>query len=241
MQTLLEGIVLKETLYSETSKVLQILTKEHGLISVIAKGALNPKSNLRMLTIPFLYGNFDISYKKNKLSLLKGGKVIKLYGLNKHDLKLYAYLSYISEITYSVLKENNDREIFDIYKSGVDKMDEGLNYDVIKNIILFKYLNYLGISPNLEVCSKCNQNTDFMAIDGKRGGFICSSCYSNERKVPSNFYKIVKRFMDVDINEIKDIKLSSEDSLIIDEFLNEYYETFSAVYLNSSKFLSMFK
>ena len=56
MQTLLEGIVLKETLYSETSKVMQVLTKDYGLISVIAKGALNPKSNLRALTIPFLYG-----------------------------------------------------------------------------------------------------------------------------------------------------------------------------------------
>ena len=42
MQTLLEGIVLKETLYSETSKVMQVLTKDYGLISVIAKGALSP-------------------------------------------------------------------------------------------------------------------------------------------------------------------------------------------------------
>ena len=31
MQTEVEGIVLKETLYSETSKVIQVLTKEFGL------------------------------------------------------------------------------------------------------------------------------------------------------------------------------------------------------------------
>ena len=44
-----------------------------------------------------------------------------------------------------------------------------------------------------------------------------------------------------DINEIKEIKISKEDLSIIDEFLDEYYETFSAVYINSRKFLEMFK
>ena len=241
MQTLLEGIVLKETLYSETSKVMQVLTKDYGLISVIAKGALSPKSNLRALTIPFLYGEFDLTYKENKLSVLKGGKLKKLYGSSKNDLKLYAYLSFLSEITYSVLKENNDKEIFKIYKAGLDKLDEGLNYEVIKDIILFKYLNFLGITPNLDVCSKCNNENEFVAIDGKRGGFICSSCYTNERKVSKNFRKIIQRFIDVDINEIKEIKISKEDLSIVDEFLDEYYETFSAVYINSRKFLTMFK
>ena len=238
MDTLLEGIVLKETRYSETSKVLQIITKDYGLISVIAKGALSPKSNLRSLTIPFLYGKFNINYKKDKLSVLKGGSVVKLYGLGKSDLKLYAYLSFLSEITYSVLKENNDKEIYNIYKSGLDKLDEGFNYEVIKDIILFKYLRYIGIEPNLNVCAKCNINHDFVAIDGKRGGFICSSCYQNERKIPDNFLKIINRFINVDISEIKEIKLKTEDAKIINEFLEEYYETFSAVYINSKKFLN---
>ena len=241
MDTLLEGIVLKETRYSETSKVLQIITKDYGLISVIAKGALSPKSNLRSLTIPFLYGKFNINYKKDKLSILKGGNLIKLYGSSKGDLRLYAYLSFLSEITYSVLKENNNKDIYNIYKAGLDKLDEGLDYEVIKNIILFKYLKYLGIEPNLDVCSKCNTNTDFIAIDGKRGGYICSSCYHNERKIPDNFPKIINRFISVDINDIKEIKLKPEDAKIINEFLEEYYETFSAVYVNSKVFLSQFK
>ena len=37
-----EGIILKETSYKEHSKIIQILTKEHGLISVIAKGSKSP-------------------------------------------------------------------------------------------------------------------------------------------------------------------------------------------------------
>ena len=238
MQTEVEGIVLKETLYSETSKVIQVLTKEFGLVSMIAKGALSMKSNLRSLTIPFLYGKFDITYKKDKLSTLKSGKIIKLYGSGIADLKLYAYMSYLSELTYNVLKENNNSEMFNILKDGLDKIYDNFDPEVIKNIIEFKYLEYLGITPNFNVCQKCNEKKDFYAIDGKNGGFICHDCYTNEELIPSNFPKIVDRFINVDIKTIKEIKLKDSDKKIINTFLKEYYEKYSAVYINSLKFLS---
>ena len=238
MQTEVEGIVLKETLYSETSKVIQVLTKEYGLVSMIAKGALSMKSNLRSLTIPFLYGKFNITYKKDKLSILKSGKILKLYGTGITDLKLYAYMSYLSELTYAVLKENNNNELFEILKDGLDKIYDNFDPEVIKNIIEFKYMDYLGISPNLDICQKCNELKELYAIDGKRGGFICKDCYTNEQKIPENFPKIIDRFINVDIKTIKEIKLKDEDKKIISDFLREYYEQYSAVYINSIKFLN---
>lgn len=241
MDTVVEGIVLKETLYSETSKVIQVLTKEYGLIGIMAKGASSLKSPLRSLTIPFLYGKFNISYKKDKLSILKGGSLIKLYGSNTKDLKLYAYISYLFELTYNVLKENNTSNIFDILKNGLDKITEGFNPEVIKNIIEFKYLDYLGITPNLDICQKCNEIKEPFAIDGKIGGFVCKECFTNEVKVSSNYKKIIERFQNVDISEIKEIKLSKEDEKIINIFLDEYYEKYSAIYINSKKFLDTFK
>ena len=241
MQTEVEGIVLKETPYSESSKVLQVLTKEYGLISILAKGASSLKSHLRSLTIPFLYAKFEIIYKKDKLSILKGGKIINLYGNKLKDLKIYAYMSSLSELSYSTLKENNNSEIFNILISGFNKITSGLNPEVIKNIIEFKYLNYLGITPNLRTCSKCHASDDFCAIDGKNGGFICRSCYTNERKIPDNFPKIINRYQNVDIEEIKNINITKDNQDIINEFLKEYYETYSAVFTNSLKFLATIK
>lgn len=237
MQAEVEGIVLKETLYSETSKVLQVLTKEFGLISIIAKGASSIKSPLRSLTIPFLYGKFSIIYKENKLSILKNGSIIKLYGSNNKDLKIYAYISYLSELTYHVLKENNDKELFSILKDGLDKIIDNYNPEVIKNIIEFKYLDYLGIAPNFDICQKCNLESEPFALDGSSGGFICKNCYKNETKVPNNYRKIIDRFQNVNIHEIKEIKLSKTDEDIINKFLDDYYEKYSAIYINSKIFL----
>lgn len=239
MEVEVEGIVLKETLYSETSKILQVLTKEFGLISIIAKGASSYKNSLRSLALPFLYAKFIINYKKDKISTLKGGTVFKLYGSGAKNMDVYAYLSYLCELTYKVLQENNNKEIFIILKNALDKIDDGFNKTVLKNIVEFKYLDYIGITPDLNICHKCMNVTEPFAIDGKIGGFVCNNCYTNERKVQKDFKKILNRYQDVDISEIKEIKISKENELIVNEFLKEYYVSFSGIKLNSDKLIEM--
>ena len=59
-----EGIVLTETNYSESSKILNVLTKEYGLIGVISKGSRNLKSKLRGVSRKLVYGTFHIYYKR---------------------------------------------------------------------------------------------------------------------------------------------------------------------------------
>ena len=71
-----EGIVLKSVKYNENSKILNILTKEYGLIGVMAKGALKEKSPLRVVSENFTYANFQIYYKKDKISTLIEADVI---------------------------------------------------------------------------------------------------------------------------------------------------------------------
>ena len=66
-----EGIVTSETNYSETSKIINVITKEHGLIGIMAKGARSLKSPFRSVTSKLTYGKFIIYYKENKLSTLK--------------------------------------------------------------------------------------------------------------------------------------------------------------------------
>ena len=65
-----EGFIFKETPYGETSKIINVFTKEYGLIGIMCKGAKSLKSKNRALTLLFTYGKFNIYYKENKLSTL---------------------------------------------------------------------------------------------------------------------------------------------------------------------------
>ena len=71
-----EGIILNTRNYNDTSKILDIFTKEYGVIGVIAKGCKSLKSNLRSVTDKLTYATFTIYYKKDKLSILTEASVI---------------------------------------------------------------------------------------------------------------------------------------------------------------------
>ena len=58
-----EGIGVGETNYSESSKILKVLTDEYGIISVISKGCRNLKSKLRGVSSKLSYGIFHLNYK----------------------------------------------------------------------------------------------------------------------------------------------------------------------------------
>ena len=82
----LDGIVVWESDYGETSKLLNIFTEEYGIISVIAKGAKSIKSPIRSVTTKLTYAIFQIYYKKGKLSTLVCADVINPFTEIKKDL-----------------------------------------------------------------------------------------------------------------------------------------------------------
>ena len=71
-----KAVVIGEKSYKESSIILDILTKEYGIIGVIAKGSKNLKNNLRSYTTKLTYAEFQINYKEGKLSTLIDASII---------------------------------------------------------------------------------------------------------------------------------------------------------------------
>ena len=65
------GIIINEKPYGETSKIINVLTEEHGIIGMMVKGCRTMKSPLRSTTGKLTYGKFFIYYKKDKLTIYK--------------------------------------------------------------------------------------------------------------------------------------------------------------------------
>ncbi|MEG2311083.1 MAG: recombination protein O N-terminal domain-containing protein [Bacilli bacterium] len=54
----IEGIVLDERSFGESSKILNVITPKYGVIGVIAKGSKKIKSPLCSVTSRLTYGRF---------------------------------------------------------------------------------------------------------------------------------------------------------------------------------------
>lgn len=232
-----EGFILSETPYGETSKIINVFTKEHGVIGIICKGAKSLKSKNRVATMKLSYAKFNIYYKKDKLSALVSADIIDPLKKIKEDIILVSFLSYISELTSQVIKQSNDEEIYDTFISIVLKLNEGLDPIVLTNILEIKYLEYLGVLFNLDSCVLCGSKTNIATIDGDKGGYICLNCLTNEVVVDSKVIKMLRMYYYVNIGSIKEISVEEKVRDTINEFLDVYYDRYTGLFLNSKGFL----
>ena len=201
------GIVLSDTNYSESSKILNVLTKEHGKIGIISKGCRNLKSSLRSVSSKLTYGYFNIYYKKEGLSVLISVDIINDFSNIKQDLFKIGYATFLSDLTNQVLKETSSNEIFDLFINGLIKINDDFDPMIIANIIELKYLNYLGVMPILDCCSVCGSNKKIVTISSFAGGYLCVNCYKNEYIVDEKTIKLLRMFSYVDISKIKELNI----------------------------------
>lgn len=232
-----EGIIISELAYGETSKIINIFTKEHGIIGVIAKGSKSLKSKLRTVSEKYTYGYFHIYYKEDKLSTLIEVDVINYYSKIKSDLLLFGYLAYICELSSQVFKDNNDSKIYNLLISVINKIDYGLNPVVLTNILEIKLLDYIGVSLNLDECVMCGNKTNIITINGDSGGFVCAHCRTNEMIYDDKTIKMLRMYYYVEIDSITSLDISNNVVNNINDFLNLYYERYTGLYLHTKKFL----
>jgi len=232
-----EGIVVSTQDYGETSKILNVITKEYGIIGIIAKGCKNIKSNLRSCTDKLTYGYFNIYYKKDKLSTLSSVDVINNFKNIKKDIDKISYAAYLLELSGQVIKHSYKEGIYDLLIDGLIKIDEDYDPLVIMNIIELKFLDYLGVMPVIDACCKCGKTTSICTLSSYAGGYLCNSCRTNEYIVSDKTIKLLRMFYYVDLSKISKVEVSKEAKYEINRFLDEYYDRYTGLYLKSKNFI----
>lgn len=232
-----EGIILSETNYSESSKILNVLTNKYGLIGVMSKGCRNMKSKLRGVSRKLIYGTFNVYYKPNGLSTLISIDVINSFSKTIMDLEKISYASFVLDLTNQVLKQTSDDEIFELLRDTLIKIEEGLPPLPLTNIIELKLLSYLGVAPNVDSCCHCGSTKQIVTISSEQGGYICKHCYDNEQLVSEKTIKMIRMYNYVEISSISKLDVSSEVTREINSFLDEYYDRFTGLYLKSKDFI----
>lgn len=141
------AFVLHSRPYRNTSLLLDVLTEEHGRISLIAKGAKQAKSKFRGILQPFQ--RLSLSWvKKTQLGTLTDAELCEKPNVLTGEA-MYAGL-YLNEILTRVL-ENDDpvTEIFQAYAHGLSQLN---NIDIAPALRAFEYnlLQSLGFEIQLE-------------------------------------------------------------------------------------------
>ena len=236
-----EGIIIGEKPYSETSKLLTILTRDYGLISVMAKGAKRLKSDLRIFTDKLTYADFNIIYKKDKISTLVSATIKDQLKSIKTDIKKISYTSYILELAEQISKEHFSPRLYDLVIAAIIKINDNYDPASIMNIVELKLLEFLGVMPVIDGCAMCGSKTDILTLSASAGGFVCKNCYHNDKLVSEKALKLLRAYYYVDISSLEKISVSDKIKNEINDFLDDYYDRYTGLYLKSKEFIKNLK
>ncbi len=236
----IEGIVVSEYPFEEASKIIKVFTRE-GIISVVAKGAKKIKSPFFSVTSKLSYGVFNINYKENSLSNLLDVDILDDYRNIKKDITRISYATHITELAIKVYTHESNPDIFNLYIDSLNKIKDGFDPQAISDILKLKLLDYLGIRPIIDKCVECGSTKDIATISSYYGGYICKNCLRNEKLVSTKTISLIRMLYYVDISKINKLDISETIKREIEEFIDDYYDRYSGIYLKSKIFLEPVK
>ena len=234
------GIVISEVDYKESSKVINVFTKDEGIIGIMAHGCKKVKSNYFGIS-KLSYGVFHINYHENRLSTLIDFDYINSFKNIKNDIFKVSYASYLTELVTQVYKHENNYNIYDLFIASLIKIEEGFDYQIITNILELKLLGFLGIKPVIDKCVSCGSKADIVTISSYKGGYLCKNCYHDEKIVNTKVIQLIRMFTLVDISKISKLDISENVKKEINEFIDDYYDRYSGLYLKSKNFIDKLK
>ena len=178
------AIVLRVTEYSETSCIVNLLTREFGRIGAIAKGARRPKSPFSAAIDVLAVCQIVFINKPSALSILTEAKLERRFRAGETDLKrLYAGY-YVIELIRTLTDEGDPTpELFDLTQEMLVQLDEGVfsENEMNHQLLLFELslLDLLGQLPMLTRCVSCGREKTMLSevnFGLNAGGVLCQTC-----------------------------------------------------------------
>jgi DNA repair protein RecO (recombination protein O) len=177
------ALVLQSFPYSETSKVLRLYTLEHGLRSVMAKGALRPKSRYGGVLEPFTEGTATFYLKEGRdLHTLSGFDLVRSrQGLGR-SLVGFAGASLLSEVVMRTGTEDPHPALYETLAHAWDVVaGAGGPAEALAASLagVWSVIVLLGFEPQAGACVHCGRPLDDdepVRFDAVAGGVACTRC-----------------------------------------------------------------
>ncbi len=163
------GIVLKTTLYSESSVVVKIFTEKFGMQSYLINGVKKPKAKISMNILQPLHLLDMVVYHKTNTQIqrVSEARPSPVFRTIPYHVIKNTIVQFLNEVLYkSVHQQNTDEQLFDFIYSAISWFDETDEPNVNFHLaFLLKLSRFLGFAPHFEL------RTDQVYFDLQEGAF----------------------------------------------------------------------
>lgn len=227
MNLTVDALVLRAVDYRESDKILTVLTKENGRLTVKAAGSRRKGSRLASCTQPYCYSEMVLFEKDGRYSLNEGGIKSQFYGLCA-DIEKAALAGYFASVLMAEPEETPGGEaVLRLALNSFYALEKSLcPQAVIKAAFELKYMAMCGYAPDFSSCAGCGEGGRGGYINIESGVFLCEKCHKSpsygDKYLDKTAVEAARYITSCDLKKLFSFKLSKESLALLGDFTEEY-------------------
>lgn len=171
------GIVLREVNYKESDKILTVLTRDNGKLTVSARGCRRKNSPIAAVSQLLCYSELTLYEYQNRWAV-KEGEVLREWRGVRGDLDKLSLGSWFAELAETLTVEDLPApEVLRLLLNSLyalDELDKPLAQ--VKAAFELKMMALAGYEPMLSTCAVCGAQPSQPRFHLSQGAIHCPGC-----------------------------------------------------------------
>ena len=178
------GLVLTVSQLGDSDRFCKILTGTHGVINAYAKGAKSMKNKNFTATSQFVYGSYELFYRRNHY-VIDESQYEELFTGLREDIFRLSVAQYLCQLTMELAPvEQPAEEYLYLMRAALWYLSRNTRAPLlIKAASEMRMLSMAGYMPDLVMCRDCGvYECDQMYFLPLTGKICCSDCGVTSRE-----------------------------------------------------------
>lgn len=220
-------LIIREKSMGESDKLLTVLSRELGVISVYASGAKSIKSKKGAATSLLSYSSLTLK-KKGEYFRVTEASPIEVFFKTGDDIEALALAQYFCELAiYHAPSDDSSEQVLRLLLNSLYFLSERKrNIFLIKAIVELRFLSIIGYMPNLVACNKClKYENDIMYFDMVEGCLYCTHCESFQRnfaRINMSLVMAMRYIVFSEFNKLFSFNLTDEAAKVLSKISERY-------------------
>ncbi len=178
MYLTVQGLVLRVSPYNETDAMLTVITNDHGLLSVKARGLRRKNSPLIAPCQLLAYAEFTL-FENRGFYTINEATLIEIFNGIRQDILKLSLGTYFAQVTEVISQEDiPNPELLSTLLNCLFALSKlNITLPLIKAVFELRVICIAGYCPDLSkcVCGNCNPEL----FDVSDGCVVCKKCANN--------------------------------------------------------------
>ena len=224
-----EALILHSIRWHESSKIVTLYTRQQGMLKVIARGALRPKSPFAGRLESLNYIRCVISQKESReLQIITQVDMLDPFLKLKTNLNRLPYALAVAELIKKIFERGHKDEIFfDFLIQTFRAFSKSDQPKIVFWYFLLKFISFLGFKPDFSKCTLCGQ-TEFKEggwFVFKNGALYCKNCVGSagiSTRLNQETIKFLRKLQNYNHRKIHEFQYQENSSVDLTGLLIQY-------------------